>query len=130
MTLEDFRLWLPIAIAVSVFAWNIYLQRSGVRQSALDKVNARVDQVEAERAADANNGRESREKVVERLTALEQQLQHMPDKDTVHRLELSVTRMEGDVKAQSATMVALSENVKAAVQSSLRVETYMLESRK
>jgi hypothetical protein len=130
MTVEDLRLWLPIAIALAVFAWNVHLQRSGVRKDELDTLRKEIESVDGKREQDAQDGQHSRAEVAERLTRVEAQLAQMPDKESVHRVEVTVARMEGDMKAQGAAIVAIGENVKAATNSVQRIENYMMESRK
>ncbi|WP_158971972.1 DUF2730 family protein [Chachezhania sediminis] len=45
-----------------------------------------------------------------RLQAVEQAIQTMPGKDDMHRLELHLSEMSGDMKAMSATMMAMAES--------------------
>lgn len=45
-----------------------------------------------------------------RLQALEQDVKAMPGKDDMHRLELHLSEMAGDMKAMSSTLVAMAES--------------------
>jgi hypothetical protein len=130
MTFEDLRLWLPIAITLAIFAWNISVFRGGARKSELKALDEKIDAVDLRRQKDASDGQGSRAQLADRLTRVEAQLAQMPDKETVHRVEVTVARMEGDVKAQGATMMAIGESVKAATASVQRIESYMLETKK
>jgi hypothetical protein len=131
MNVQDFAVtWLPNLIAFLALGYAVRSDLRGARKGELDAINQRIDGVEEKQRAEAEAGRTSREKVVERLTVVEGQLSHLPDKETVHRLEVAVATMGGDIKAQGASMVALNESVKAAAVSAQRIETYLLEAKK
>lgn len=46
-----------------------------------------------------------------RLQALEQTVQGMPGKDDMHRLELQLSEIAGDMKGMSATMLGMSQSM-------------------
>lgn len=64
-----------------------------------------------------------------RIVALEQSMREMPDKDSLHRLELMMASMSGDLKAISATMAGNAEVTKRLEAIVSRHEQHLLETR-
>jgi uncharacterized coiled-coil protein SlyX len=120
--------FLPILISITALSVTIGIFRAGARKDALEKLSARIDAVDKLREADTADGRGSREKVAERLTAVEQTLAHMPDKDTVHKLAIDVTEIRGDLKAQGKSMEAVTDNLRSLAASGQRIEDYLLKA--
>lgn len=86
MPVSDFKDWLSVfSIAVSlgtiVYAW---LTRTG--REAHDKV----------------------EKLEDRVSRLEGEFNHLPDRDSVHRMELSLSELRGELKAMSERLTPVS----------------------
>jgi paraquat-inducible protein B len=55
------------------------------------------------------------------VTTLEAQMEHVPSKESVHRLEIAITELAGDMKS-------LAEVIKGAAHSARRVEEYLLSA--
>lgn len=57
------------------------------------------------------------------LAAVEQTLKQMPDKDTVHHLDMKVSQLAGSIGV-------LGESLKSVERSAQRIETFLLEQAK
>lgn len=55
-----------------------------------------------------------------RLSRVESEIQHLPDKDVAHRLEMAIARLEG-------RMETMDERLKPVAAMASRVQEYMLE---
>ena len=58
-----------------------------------------------------------------RIQVLETQFEHMPDKEQVHRMEVGIEQMRGDMKAMSKAMESVSRT-------SIRLEEFLIEQSK
>lgn len=105
--------------SAATLLWAIYLFVRGARKEELDAVRTDIVAVRAELKEHKDDGSASRQALSERVGHIETVLGQMPDKDTVHRLEVSVTEIRGDIKAQGETLSA----VKATTN---RVEDFLL----
>ena len=59
-------------------------------------------------------------KIDHRVTEIEGEIKHLPDKDSQHQLEISMERMAGDMKQ-------MSEALSATVRTVGRIETHLLQ---
>jgi hypothetical protein len=106
--MEEVRLWLPaIAALISVASVIYFILTSPAKTAAAaaEAVTGRVDQLE------------------QRLVRIESELPHLPDRESVHRLELSVSDMRGDMRAMAERMTTVSET-------SRRLQEWLLEQGK
>jgi hypothetical protein len=55
------------------------------------------------------------------VNTLEAQMEHVPSKESVHRLEIAITELAGDMKS-------LAEVIKGAAHAARRVEEYLLST--
>ncbi|MGB2200386.1 MAG: DUF2730 family protein [Pseudooceanicola atlanticus] len=83
---------LAVSVGAAIYAW--FASRRKDVDRRLDDGSKRMDRHEL------------------RLQAVEQTVQTMPGKDDMHRLELHLSEISGDMRAISATMVAMSESLK------------------
>ncbi|MTW19107.1 DUF2730 family protein [Rhodoplanes serenus] len=74
------------AVALALGAWSIIQSRRKANADQLTAVVRRVDAGE------------------DRLIRIEEVLEHMPDRETTHRLELSLTKMQGDLEVLAERM--------------------------
>ncbi len=99
-------LTLAFAIGSTFYTWSQAKNKAGAE--ALKDLDAKVGLVRGELAA-----------MTTRVSKIEGELTHMPDKDTVHRLELSLKDMQARIDAQG-------ETVKAVANTMRRVEEFLL----
>lgn len=64
-----------------------------------------------------------------RLQALEQDVMAMPGKDDLHRVEMSLGEIAGDMKAISATMVGMSQSIQRTEKIVGRHEDHLREGK-
>jgi hypothetical protein len=119
-----------IAVAATSLGWNFVQYRLGARKAELAEVKGQIAKVAADLDAHKEAGQTSRAELSERLGNVEVALQHMPDKDTVHRLEVAVAEVRGDVRAQSEAVRGLADNVRTVAASGERIESYLLQAKK
>lgn len=117
--MEELRLWAPVFISIATFAFVLIDRRRTAWRAELAPIEKRMTVLEeatisAGRAASAASAK---------VDQLERELQHMPTKEQVHRLELNVTEMKGDLRVTSEGM----QTVKATTS---RMEAWLLESSK
>lgn len=61
--------------------------------------------------------------ISKRVTSVENEIKHIPSKDVVHQLELSISKIEGDIHA-------MSEAFKAVERTAVRIESFLLNGSK
>lgn len=123
MTAADWSTVAPIAISLAALAWAIYSQRSAARKKALDELTARIATAEGALAEHKDEGQKARYQLRERVGAMETALLQMPDKDVVHRLDVSVTEIRGDIKAMAEGFRAMSHTTR-------RIDDYLMAQAK
>ncbi|MFG1466579.1 DUF2730 family protein [Xanthobacter sp. DSM 24535] len=138
MTLEDFRLWAPtlmsaLAVIVTIWIFRISSRRADVKaqQTRLDQIEKDVSKVDHRVAtlepdvttqqAKLDQIEKDVSKVDHRVAKLEHDFQHLPTKEQVHKLDLAVSDMKGDVKAMNETMKAVDKTTG-------RLENYLLSA--
>lgn len=67
--------------------------------------------------------REKIEKLEDRVAKLEGEIAHLPDKDTAHRMEMAIARLEGRLET-------MDERLKPVASMAARMQDYMLENAK
>lgn len=113
---EFAQTWLPNLIAVSALGYTVLIDRRTARRSALEEIEQKIAELD-----------DAREQGGQRLTRLEGRLEQMPDQATVHRIELTVARVEGEIKSQNATIASIAKSSDAAAASVQRIENWMME---
>jgi hypothetical protein len=103
-----------IAIGSTVYAW---LTRSG------KEAGEKVVKLEAQLRAEFCDHAAKIDRIEDRVSRIEGELRHLPDRATVHRMELSLTEMRGDMKA-------LAERLTPVSAISERLQEFLLEQAK
>lgn len=101
--IEPLVYWLMVAVAVANLVYTAVAARSKAARSELEDLRARI--VDAGR----------------RIEKLETELVHVPTKEQVHRLEVSLGQIEGATKVQA-------EILKSVQAGTSRVENYLLNN--
>ena len=93
--LEEFlRSWVPLlvsVIALGTAGWNIITGPAAKLARIIEKLDERVDAVERVQAAHGNP------------------LEQLPDKDSLHELQIVVERMNSDVRVMGETLRGVKE---------------------
>jgi hypothetical protein len=105
---EHIRSWLVLVVSLGSLLFTIAAQRGRARREELEKVAARIDQLEDQVRADVHAGFASRSELRERMIAIEEQLKHVPDIDAVHRMEIALGEIRSDVKVQNQVLASLA----------------------
>lgn len=121
--MEALHLWAPIAVAAAALVWNVWLVRQGARKEALEKLGARIDNVEGELRQHQADGSSSRAKIADRLTQIEGRLEHLPDANSSRRTEVALAEMQGKLDV-------LTERLKPVAATAERVHEFLLEEAK
>lgn len=103
-TAEDARTWLTLimsGIALAGVIWGWFQARS---KDNSEKIEGLVKAV-------AEQGGE--------LIAIRHEIDHMPSQDTVHKLELSIAEMKGDISTIGKSMEGIQRT-------SIRIENHLL----
>jgi hypothetical protein len=116
--MEELRQWAGpigamIAIAVTVWSW----LTSGEKRVAADLVEHRKAQAERDKEVD-----DAIVGLASRLQAVEQEMRHLPDKDSVVGLQLAMAELKG-------TIGRLDESLGSVQRTVLRIDDYLRQDR-
>jgi len=108
MDIASLKDWLGlISLLITIGSWAYFALTSGAKDAA-KRVGA------AEKALIDHDRRVQR---------LEDEMKHLPDRDTAHRLELTMERISGRLDA-------LDERIRPIAQTSARLQEFLLEQAK
>lgn len=101
------------SIAASVLAWNA---KQAVKGAVTAAAAAKVDPLEKEVFL-----------LRDRVRTVEQALAALPTQNVVHAIEISLTRIEGQLKETAARLAAVSESAGSAMTACERIEGFFLQ---
>lgn len=104
------------SIGATVYAWQQAKSKAGAE--ALRELEVQIIALRTELVA-----------VSTRLSKAEGEMQHMPDKDTVHKIELGMKDIEKTVSAQAETLRGYAEALKANTVTMQRLEEFLMTAR-
>jgi predicted nucleic acid-binding Zn-ribbon protein len=94
-----------VALSALALAVSLISARASRNRGEIDQLGRRLDAAE------------------DRITRVEGEVAHLPDKDTAHRLEMAVARLEGRLET-------MDERLKPVAAMASRMQDAMLEGRK
>jgi hypothetical protein len=97
--------WSAVALSALAIAISIVSARSSRNRGEIDQLGKRLDATE------------------DRVTRVESEIAHLPDKDTAHRMEMAIARLEGRLET-------MDERLKPVAAMASRMQDAMLEGRK
>ena len=100
-----------LALTVSGFAWTVALTLWTRYVAAQAATKGEIDEV-----------REGSHELSERLSRVETKLEQMPGPAAVHKIEIAVGSLEGDIKQLSATLEPIARSTR-------RIEDYLLSEK-
>ncbi|MEP9350585.1 DUF2730 family protein [Xanthobacter sp. KR7-225] len=125
VSMEDLRLWAPIVIAVFALLspWIMYGRTA--RRTEITELSSKITALgpkleEKASAGHVGNLEDRLDRAEERITRAESRLEYVPDKDSSHRLEMAIARLEGKVEL-------MDEKLKPVSQMANRVHERMFE---
>ncbi len=111
--IENLPAWLAVLISAGTLAYAIFSTRSKATAQKVSSIEKRVDIAE------------------DRITRLESDMKHLPDKDSSHRIELTLQELRGQIATMSADMRGqmntLTERVEPISKVSDRLQEFLLE---
>lgn len=110
--MEELRAWLPPLIAAAALLWTLVSAARSARRSEVDELSTKIDVLNAAQA-----------EVKSRLATAEMAIRHLPDKDSSHRLEMAIARLEG-------RMETMDERLKPVAIMAARVQERMFEEQR
>jgi hypothetical protein len=108
-------------ISAAALGWSLLAYRLGARKAETTAINGRIDKLASELSEHKEAGQTSRAELSQRLGSVETRLQHLPDKDSVHQLNIAVTEIRGLIGVQG-------EALKTVAATASRVESFLLEA--
>ncbi len=106
--LRDIIAVVNLAIALGTIAYARLTRASKEAVELVEKTERHVAELEKATAADLAVRDIKIDKLEDRTSRIEGELRHLPDKGQVHRMELSLTEMRGDMKALTERIVSLA----------------------
>jgi len=115
---NEFAPWFAIAIAASSLLYTIFGNRAKAHSQKIVAIEASVSQVHNDATLSKQAIELRIDRLEDRVTRAESQIEHMPDKEVTHRLELTVGELRGDVKALTESIKpirAIADRVQEAI---------------
>jgi hypothetical protein len=110
--------WYAVVIAAAALAYTIYDRRGARHEAKFRHFEAAL--VMKASALEVTHLTECVDKLEERATKVEAHMEHLPSKDTSHRLEIALSKMEGE-------MSTLAERIKPIAAMSARLQEKLIE---
>jgi len=107
MTFLDMVPWLSgisLVVALSTTLWNIFQSPAKKNATEIGSVKESIAVLRREAFAECKLVDDKADAIGGRVSHLETMMQQMPDKDSQHRLELSVSDMRGEFKEMRADL--------------------------
>lgn len=113
MELSSLLPWVSPTIALAALAYTVLSNRSRAAKGEFDKLSERVGLKDESLLAKIDV-------LEDRVSKVEGELRHLPDKDTAHRLEMAVARLEGRLET-------MDERLKPVAAMASRMQEHLLE---
>lgn len=115
-----------LSVGSPVFAWMIANAKTAAeiaiaRRYTDDKLNSqtvRLDEIDKRMAAKEL-----------RISKVEQDLQHIPNKDSMHRIELTIQKVQGDVEQAMSQWHGTQAGIQRLEATIRRLEDYLMHAR-
>ncbi|MBN8916634.1 MAG: DUF2730 family protein [Rhizobiales bacterium] len=123
--MEELRAWFPIVVSVLALAspWALFARTARRTEIAelLKKIGDFAPKIDDKASVGRVGALEDRvDRAEERITRAESRLEYVPDKDSSHRLEMAIARLEG-------RMETMDERLKPVAAMANRVHERMFE---
>lgn len=131
MVVDADMLFRVLSVLVSagafLFTWAQAKNKAGA--DALRDLEAKVAAVRAETDNKIAQLRTDVAATSQRCSELEGELKHMPDKDTVHKIELAMKNIEAQVAAQAETLRGYADALQRNTTTMQRLEEFLMNAR-
>lgn len=109
MTINDFAPWIAIALSAAALLYSIFKGQSRHTSEKFKSLDVKIGTVVA-----------TVDLIESRVTVVENEITHLPDKDVTHRLEMALANMGSE-------LARLSERVKPIASMADRMQEAMME---
>lgn len=118
IVIDEFMLWggaILLAINLGVTVWNLVTsgsKKNGEKLDALGKdLTARLDGMETSSERQHAELEDKMRDQDKRLSIVENEMEHLPTKDQVSNLHISITQLEGTIREMGASLQAVTRTV-------------------
>jgi hypothetical protein len=105
-----------LMLALGSFIYTFFATRARATSHQIESVRLELQAHEKSHAASIG-------RLKDRTAHIEAQMEHLPDKDTVHRIEVSVSDLRGE-------MGTIAESLKSLAHSTARIDNYLWDQKK
>lgn len=134
MDLTQLLAWIVAANTLITFGttvYNLMSTRATKALKAIDDLSKRIDSLADQRQRASEDAGLRFQSVENRLLKIEGDIEHMPDRDQSHRLELALERLTGQMETLDSRMTGrmdtLDERLKPLAATSARLTNYLME---
>lgn len=122
VTFKDIVIGIAAVLAAALAIWNFFQSPSKKNAGAIESLGDALAKLRADTATEINDVDDKVNAVSGRVSTLETVIKHMPDKDSMHRLELNLERVSGQ-------MIALNDKLGSVEHLSRRLQNMMVGSK-
>lgn len=109
-----------VAVAAASFGYSIWISVSNKHGKKIERIQSAIAVVETQLAGAQQQLELRIDRVEDRVTRIESDLRHLPDKGTTHRLELAISELRGEV-------ARITESIKPISAMTARVQELIIE---
>lgn len=95
--MDEVRAWAPIIISLGSLLTVWVFAARGARRTETAKLEGAIEVL-----------RKDTDELEGRVASTENQIQHLPDKDLTHRMEMALTELRGDLRVVSANLAPIA----------------------
>jgi demethoxyubiquinone hydroxylase (CLK1/Coq7/Cat5 family) len=118
--MNEYAPWFAIAVAAASLIYTIVTSRSKKHGEDIAAIKRSIGVVESQVMEVKQSADQRVDKVEDRVTRVEAEMEHLPDKDVTHRLEIALTKMNGE-------MAAMKESIKPISAMAARIQEAIIE---
>jgi Protein of unknown function (DUF2730) len=118
--MNEYVVWAGPIIALAGFAFTIYVFRSKRHDEQFVAISRSIGTIETQVANLDRDTAGRVDRLEDRVTRVESEIEHLPDKDVTHRLEIALTQMNGE-------MAAMKESIKPISAMAARIQEAIIE---
>lgn len=94
--------WFAVALSAIAFGYTLIANRRKDSDARIAGIEVKLEAKASKSVVDVLVGKV--DKVEDRITIIEGDLKHLPDKDVTHRLEIAIANMRTEVRELAATV--------------------------
>lgn len=118
--MNEYAVWAGPIIALASIIYTIVVNRSKKHEEKFGSISRSIGTIETQVATLDRDITGRVDRVEDRVTRVESEMEHLPDKDVTHRLEIALTKMNGE-------MAAMKESIKPISAMAARIQEAIIE---